>query len=139
MSNLFLPIFAPKNIILTLNSLIMKKHVLLLVLAALAFPMVAEEIPVATRKKLKEGNPESRPHMPVRIPEMGVSYDSGTHVLKVVCDTQAEGEVYLYDLNGTLEGFSPVLNCELDVPSTGAIHVLYIDGGGWTGEAKFTD
>lgn len=116
-----------------------QKYILALMIAAFALPGFGDTVPVDYRKKGGWGDPTSRPRVPARIPEVGVAYDSGTHELEVVCEAQTTGQVYLYDLDGTLEGYSSVLNCTIEVPATGTVHVLHIEGGTWTGDAKFTD
>lgn len=140
MSNFFLTIFVP-----IFNSkspyTMMFKKTLILAVCTLAILTANAETTTTLKMDMRRSTQSNtgRDRGPVRIPEVGVTYDSNTHVLQIECESQDQGAVYLYDLNGTIEGFASAINCTIDVPVTGSVHVLHIEGLNWIGETKFYD
>jgi len=71
---------------------------------------------------------------PMRMP-IEVVYDSDTHNIKVTGEKGIEAEVFLYNVNGTLESHSSTLNAEFSVLESDTYTIL-IQGEGWYAEGE---
>lgn len=71
---------------------------------------------------------------PMRMP-IEVIYDTDTHKIEVIGSESLEAEVFLYNANGTLEGYSSTLNTEFTVLIPGT-YIIQIQGDGWYAEGE---
>lgn len=58
-----------------------------------------------------------------------------THKINVVGNESLEAEVFFYNTNGTLEGYSSTLNTDFTVLTSG-IYIIQIQGEGWYAEGE---
>ena len=84
-------------------------------------------------KSIPEKNMEVN-RSPMRLP-IEVTYDSDTHKIEVIGSESIDAEVYLYDVNGTLENYSSILNTDFTVLTSGS-YIIQIQGDGWYAEGK---
>lgn len=66
---------------------------------------------------------------PMQLP-IKVIYDSDMHKIEVIGNGSLEAEVFLYNINGTLEGYSPILDTDFTVLARGT-YVIRIQGDKW--------
>lgn len=71
---------------------------------------------------------------PMKQPIM-VIYDSDVHKIEVIGNESLEAEVFFYNMNGTLEGYSPILNTDFMVLNSGT-YSIQIQGNGWYAEGE---
>lgn len=69
-------------------------------------------------------------------PVLDAFYDTDTHTLEISCDEPLEGEVYLYDIKGNIEDYSPELKACFNISQTG-YHMLVIDTEDWIAEGSW--
>jgi len=58
-----------------------------------------------------------------------------THKINIVRNESLEAEVFFYNTNGTLEGYSSTLNTDFTVLTSG-IYIIQIQGEGWYAEGE---
>lgn len=115
----------------------MKKLIILAgLLLAMAHTAFAEQQGVFMKFHSKV-NPQKNMEVnraPMRV-LIEVIYDSDTHKIEVIGNNSIEAEVFLYNANGNLEGYSPSLNTSFTVltPNT---YVILIEGDGWYAEGE---
>lgn len=71
---------------------------------------------------------------PMKLP-IEVIYDSDVHTIEVIGNGSLEAEVFLYNINGTLESYSPILNTDFTVLNLGT-YSIQIQGDGWYAEGE---
>lgn len=71
---------------------------------------------------------------PMHIP-IEVTYDSNTKTIKIVGEESIEAEVYIYDIAGNIEDYSPSLGVTFQLTAPG-VHIISIHGEGWYGEGS---
>lgn len=64
-------------------------------------------------------------------------YDSDSHSVIITGDPTIEAEVFLYDANGQLEDYSPVINSSLKVSCTGS-HTIVVLAKYWYAVGKIS-
>lgn len=57
------------------------------------------------------------------------------HTIEVIGNGSLEAEVFLYNINGTLESYSPILNTDFTVLNLGT-YSIQIQGDGWYAEGE---
>lgn len=116
----------------------MKKVIILMVLllTTMAHTVFAEQrgVFMEFHRKINPGKNMQVNRAPMRMP-IEVVYDSDTHNIKVTGDTGIEAEVFLYNVNGTLESHSSTLNTEFSVLESGT-YVILIQGECWYAEGE---
>ena len=85
-------------------------------------------------RKINPGKNMQVNRAPMRLP-IEVVYDSDTHNIKVTGEKGIEAEVFLYNVNGTLESHSSTLNAEFSVLESDTYTIL-IQGEGWYAEGE---
>ena len=85
-------------------------------------------------RKINPGKNMQVNSAPMRLP-IEVVYDSDTHNIKVTGEKGIEAEVFLYNVNGTLESHSSTLNAEFSVLESDTYTIL-IQGDGWYAEGE---
>ena len=85
-------------------------------------------------RKINPGKNMQVNRAPMRLP-IEVVYDSDTHNIKVTGEKDIEAEVFLYNVNGTLESHSLTLNAEFSVLESDTYTIL-IQGEGWYAEGE---
>lgn len=85
-------------------------------------------------RKINPGKNMQVNRAPMRMP-IEVVYDSDTHNIKVTGEKGIEAEVFLYNVNGTLESHSSTLNAEFSVLESDTYTIL-IQGEGWYAEGE---
>lgn len=85
-------------------------------------------------RKINPGKNMQVNRAPMRLP-IEVVYDSDTHNIKVTGEKGIEAEVFLYNVNGTLESHSSTLNAEFSVLESDTYTIL-IQGDGWYAEGE---
>lgn len=85
-------------------------------------------------RKINPGKNMQVNRAPMRMP-IEVVYDSDTHNIKVTGEKGIEAEVFLYNVNGTLESHSSTLNAEFSVLESDTYTIL-IQGDGWYAEGE---
>lgn len=111
-----------------------KPILLLFLLAAVIFTVPAAKKNAHTifHKTVPTGN-GGVARRPIQMP-VDVMFDSESLTVEVICnDTEIEGEVYIYNRDGNLEGYSPTLNSTFQV-STSGLYTITILGEGWSGD-----
>lgn len=71
---------------------------------------------------------------PMKQPIM-VIYDSDVHKIEVIGIGSLEAEVFLYNIDGTLESYSPILNTDFTVLASGT-YIIRIQGDEWYAEGE---
>lgn len=71
---------------------------------------------------------------PMKLP-IEVIYDSDVHTIEVIGNGSLEADVFLYNINGTLESYSPILNTDFTVLNLGT-YSIQIQGDGWYAEGE---
>ncbi len=71
---------------------------------------------------------------PMELP-IKVVYDSDMHKIEVIGIGSLEAEVFLYNINGTLESYSPILNTDFTVLASGT-YIIRIQGDEWYAEGE---
>lgn len=116
----------------------MKKVIILMVLllTTMAHTAFAEQrgVFMEFHRKINPGKNMQVNRAPMRMP-IEVVYDSDTHNIKVTGDTGIEAEVFLYNVNRTLESHSSTLNTEFSVLESGT-YVILIQGECWYAEGE---
>ena len=64
-----------------------------------------------------------------------IVYDTETHIISVTGEGAIEGEVFLYNADGSLEDHSSTLNTEFMISTSGTYTIL-IQGDGWYAEGE---
>lgn len=77
-------------------------------------------------------NPGKVHRVPMRIP-IEVWYDTAVKTIEVSCPEEIDGQVYLYDSNGNIVGFSPIINTVFNLPATGT-YTIFIESEEWYAE-----
>ena len=113
-----------------------KKLLLCLSLILGTMPLLADRTPVTiTFKKKKTGGVgETIGRAPMNLP-IEVTCDDATGILTVSAPEDMEGRVYVYNVDGTLEGSSQTLNATFTLTFSG-MHVIAIEGDSWIGEGR---
>ena len=91
-------------------------------------------IPIVIKKKKPAPIGNGIGYAPINLP-IEVTFDDATGVLTVSAPEDMEGRVYVYNVDGTLEGSSKTLNATFTLTSSG-MHIVAIEGDSWIGEAK---
>lgn len=116
----------------------MKKVIILVVLllTTMAHTAFAEQrgVFMEFHRKINPGKNMQVNRAPMRMP-IEVVYDSDTHNIKVTGEKGIEAEVFLYNVNGTLESHSSILNAEFSVLESDKYTIL-IQGGEWYAEGE---
>lgn len=101
-----------------------------------AFSAMAENRDVVLQRYKKQTNDVSEKvnRAPMRLP-VYVSYDTETGIIDVRGSESLDGEVYLYDADGVVKGYSPTINTSFEVASNG-LYIIYIEGDGWYAEGE---
>jgi len=84
--------------------------------------------------KIVSGHTRDVNRAPMRIP-VEVVYDSNTRKIEVIGNESLEAEVFLYNVNGSLEGYSSILNSNFTILTPGNYTIL-IKGDGWYAEGE---
>lgn len=117
----------------------MKKAIMLVgLLLGMVHTVLAEECGVFMEFFLRM-NPEKGMAVnraPMRLP-VYVAYDTDTHKVKVVGRGAMEGKVFLYNINGALEGYSSLLNTDFTIQTSGT-YIIQIQGDGWYAKGEIT-
>lgn len=71
---------------------------------------------------------------PMKQPIM-VIYDSDVHKIEVIGIGSLEAEVFLYNIDGILESYSPILNTDFTVLASGT-YIIRIQGDEWYAEGE---
>ena len=115
----------------------MIKRIFISIVCLLSFAvMSADTKPVIIGfKKKKNGSiGNGIGYTPINLP-INITCDDATGVLTVSAPEDMEGRVYVYNVDGTLEGSSQTLNATFTLTSSG-MHIVAIEGDSWIGEAK---
>ena len=72
--------------------------------------------------------------MPIHLP-IDVYYDTDSHRIVVIGDESIDAEVFLYNENNTLEGYSSTLNTDFTILTSGS-YIIQIYGDGWYAEGR---
>lgn len=114
------------------------KKVIILVSLLLAVSQMAfaghRDIFLQFHRKNISGKNTAVNRAPMRLP-IEVVYDSDTHEIEVTEDEAIEADVFLYNANGTLEGYSSTLNTDFYVFTSGT-YTIQIQGDGWYAEGE---
>lgn len=120
------------------NKMKMRKTILLigLLLITMAHTAFAEQrgVFMEFHRKINPGKNMQVNRAPMRMP-IEVVYDSDTHNIKVTGEKGIEAEVFLYNVNGTLESHSSTLNAEFSVLESDKYTIL-IQGEEWYAEGE---
>lgn len=73
--------------------------------------------------------------IPMNLP-IDVTFDDMVGSLMFTAPETQTGCIYIYDLDGTQEAYSPTLNASFTLTQTGDIHIISLQGDTWIGEAK---
>ena len=115
----------------------MKKTIILLgLLLAMAYTASAEQRGIFMDFHGKI-NPEKNMEVnrtPMKLP-IKVVYDSDLHKIEVIGNQSLETEVFLYNINGTLENYSPQLNTDFIILDSGT-YIIRIQGDEWYAEGE---
>lgn len=115
----------------------MKKTIILLgLLLVMAYTAFAEQRGIFMDLHGKI-NPEKNMEVnrkPMEMP-IKVVYDSDMHKIEIIGNESLEAEVFLYNINGTLESYSPILNTDFTILSSGT-HIIRIQGDEWYAEGE---
>lgn len=116
----------------------MKKFLLsVLVMAAIAFPTIAQESKGSSSSQHVElefrqyKNPHTILRAPMRI-NIEAYYDAESQSINICYDGEAEGEVFLY-LNGNLVGYDSEINTSFSISDPG-LYKLEIVGQTWAAQ-----
>ena len=116
----------------------MKKVIILVVLllTTMAHTAFAEQrgVFMEFHRKINSGKNMQVNRAPMRMP-IEVVYDSDTHNIKVTGEKGIEAEVFLYNVNGTLESHSSTLTAEFSVLESDKYTIL-IQGEEWYAEGE---
>jgi len=115
----------------------MKKVVILVgLLLVLAHGSFAEQrgVFMEFHRKINPENCREVNRVPMRL-TIDVIYDSDTHKIKVIGDGTIEAEVFFYDANGVLDGYSSTLNTDFATQSVGK-YTIRIQGDAWYAEGE---
>lgn len=116
----------------------MKNVLLSMMLVVLtAIPAMAEDVDIILRfhkNHTEKDIPKEVNRAPMRLP-VYVSYDTETGIIDVRGSESLDGEVYLYDADGVVKGYSPTINTSFEVASNG-LYIIYIEGDGWYAEGE---
>ena len=130
--------FTKKLITFSGYKMSMKKVIILVVLllTTMAHTAFAEQrgVFMEFHRKINPGKNMQVNRAPMRMP-IEVVYDSDTHNIKVTGEKGIEAEVFLYNVNGTLESHSSTLNAEFSVLESDTYTIL-IQGEGWYAEGE---
>lgn len=110
----------------------MKKFLIGALACSIAFVAMAEgeKVPIVIKKESTPIEKDKRERAPMRIP-VEVYYDRDTRVVEIVGSESVEAEVFLYNATGTLENYSPALNTEFRLISSGEYTVV-IQADNWS-------
>lgn len=115
-----------------------KKLLVAVLFLGTGMAVTADNTPIIiTYKKKGGGNPTGGVigHTPMNLP-IDVMFDDATGSLSVSASDDIDGCVYVYDLNGIQEAYSPDLNTTVTLPCTEDIHIIFLQGENWDGEGK---
>jgi hypothetical protein len=74
---------------------------------------------------------------PMRLPLIDAIYDSSTMSIEIVCDTDCDATVFVYDNHGNVIGMSDSLYDMIYVPNTiGSVFFIRIESDNWYGTAE---
>lgn len=91
-------------------------------------------VPMRTHQNTTSDINMEEEHSPIYLP-IAVYYDSDTNLLEVWCDDDnIQAEVYVYDVAGAVEAYSPYMNVSMTLTPS-YTHSILIKGNGWEGEA----
>lgn len=109
-----------------------KKFLISALISSIAFVAMAEgeRVPVVIEKENLPTENTKVDRAPMRIP-VEVYYDRDTRVVEIVGSESVEAEVFLYNATGTLENYSPALNTEFRLISSGEYTVV-IQADNWS-------
>lgn len=115
----------------------MKKTIILLgLLLVMAYTAFAEQrgIFMNLHGKINPGKDMEVNRTPMELP-IKVIYDSDVHKIEIIGNESLEAEVFLYNINGNLESYSPILNTDFTVLNPGT-YSIQIQGDGWYAEGE---
>ncbi|MDE6296173.1 MAG: hypothetical protein K2M03_08945 [Muribaculaceae bacterium] len=75
-------------------------------------------------------------HTPAATADVELTFDNETGELTISAPGTINGCVYVYDLSGMQEAYSPELNTTVTLPRTEDVHVISLQGTNWYGEGK---
>ena len=120
----------------TKKQVVMRNFFLLLsVIVSFALSAIAKETTGVFMEYHQRGNEESHPKMNrslVQIPSLEVVYDSERKTVRITSPKSQTANVYIYDNNGAVVGFTNSLNASIQLPSVGS-YTIYIEGEDWYG------
>lgn len=115
----------------------MKRTIILLgLLLAMVCTAFAEQrgIFMNFHGKINPGKDMEVNRTPMELP-IKVIYDSDVHKIEIIGKESLEAEVFLYNINGTLEGYSPILDTDFTVLARGT-YIIRIQGDEWYAEGE---
>ena len=68
----------------------------------------------------------------VQTTTLNVTYDSETKTIRITSPENSKTDVYIYDSNGTVVGYTNSLNTTIQLNSVGS-YTIYIENDGWYG------
>lgn len=112
----------------------MKKAIILtwLMIAAFAVSAAEKGVFMEFHRKSNPGRNTQVCRTPMNIP-IEVLYDSDAQTVRIVGDDSIVADVYIYDMSGSVEEYSSSLNVAFNITTPG-IHIISIQGDGWSGE-----
>lgn len=77
-------------------------------------------------------------HRAPMYPSIDVLYETETRTLEISGDETLEAEIYLYDIKGNIEDYSPELKACFHIGESGT-HSIVIDSEDWTAEGTLSN
>lgn len=116
----------------------MKKLILLcMFLLSFSISAFADKEEIIITKHEKNPNPSKEERAPMRIP-LRVVYDTDTHIMEVTGPETMAAEVFVYNAEGTIVSYSPVLNSTLNIPDDPGTYTIFIQSDSWYADGEMT-
>lgn len=107
---------------------------ILLVVSLFSALAEAERVPVNFGKNGNSNSNKEWSRAPVHI-NVIVEYDDDTHTIIVLGEDGIDAEVYLYDSNGIIMDYSPVVNTIFYITMSGDYTISFVSEN-WSGEGS---